>query len=618
MKIHLKILLILLFCFNKSFSQTEIPFRAIDSLNIKQYTQNAQLNEQQGDKKEASRFYDLLALLYWEHNFYRKAVDFFDISLKLNEKLDNLSGISMINNNLAMIYSDMNDFNKSVEFFNKTLVYRRSVKEKVGIISALVNMSVVLNNLKRFPEAIKNLEEALDIARQMNDVEQMKSCYGMMSESYEKAGDQTKSSYYFNLYRTFHEKIQADRDENSKKSVEQANLLLKLTEAENKNKELEMKFTETQLKEKEQDLQQSDAQNQSLIKNLTKRELQIELLNREAKIKDLQAKDERSKREREQLRFRFLSVILIFVFIALFVVYFLLKQMQKANKQLAKQNDEINSQKLKIMVQKADLEVALLEIDHKSRQITDSINYALRIQQAMMQRQYTFNSMFSDSFIMYLPKAIVSGDFYWYLKTEQYTIAAAVDCTGHGVPGAFMSMVGINLLNQIVENNQIYMPNEILYHLHRGIHSALNQELTSNRDGMDISICVFDLEKKLLHFAGAMNPLFIVQNGEIQHIKADSKGIGGLQFKEEKERVFCMQTIEINGDECFYMFSDGYVDQFGGEHNRKFMLNRFKKMLLDNYTKPMAEQLDIFEKTFHSWKGKRNQIDDIMVVGIKV
>jgi len=213
-------------------AQNEIQLLPADTFAIHQALLNAEKQIKAGDKKEESRYYDQIGLIYWEHNYYTLAKKKKKKSLKLNTQLNNESGSSMINHNLGMIYADKANYEKSLDYFQKALNYRRMVRDKTGTIMVLINTSVTLNNLKRYDESIKNLNEALSLAREMNDMEQMKSCYGMLSETYEKAKQSDKAYYYFGLYKTFHEQLQMQKVKTVEENIKETQLQLKLTETE--------------------------------------------------------------------------------------------------------------------------------------------------------------------------------------------------------------------------------------------------------------------------------------------------------------------------------------------------------------------------------------------------
>ncbi|MDI9342077.1 MAG: two-component regulator propeller domain-containing protein [Sediminibacterium sp.] len=259
------------------------------------------------------------------------------------------------------------------------------------------------------------------------------------------------------------------------------------------------------------------------------------------------------------------------------------------------------------------------ELEEKNRDITSSIEYAKRIQEAILPaRDYIFNKL-KSAFILYKPKDIVSGDFYWFAERGTYKIMAVVDCTGHGVPGAFMSMIGHNLLHQIVQEKGIVDPAEILNHLHRGVQEALRQghnEIQTN-DGMDVSIIAINHHEKLVKWAGANRPLIIIdQDQNFTKLDGNKFPIGGAQL--EVNRQFTCHTLQMNKAMVVYMFSDGYADQFGGDNGKKFMVKRFHELLKDVHKKDMNSQRQELDRSFEQWRGGHEQVDDVLVVGIAI
>lgn len=256
-------------------------------------------------------------------------------------------------------------------------------------------------------------------------------------------------------------------------------------------------------------------------------------------------------------------------------------------------------------------------IEKKSQDITSSINYAKRIQVALLPNTSNIEQAFEDSFILFKPRDIVSGDFYWFSEVNNKIIITAIDCTGHGVPGAFMSLIGNELLHEIVDYREITEPHQILNQLHVSLENMLRSDQADIKDGMDMALCVIDKETNILSFAGAKNPLLMIQNDELQEIKADKMPIGGRWGKEDS-RNFSKQDFELKGTTHFYIFSDGYPDQFGGEEGRKFMKKRFKNIILENYHRPMAEQKQILDDAMMAWMRNHKQLDDILVIGFRI
>lgn len=252
------------------------------------------------------------------------------------------------------------------------------------------------------------------------------------------------------------------------------------------------------------------------------------------------------------------------------------------------------------------------------KDVTDSIRYAKRLQETILPPEQLIQSLFPDYFLLFKPKDIVSGDFYWFREIGNKKMFAVVDSTGHGVPGAFMSLVGFNGLNQAVRENQKHLEaDQVLNTFHRIAQENLNKshEYNNVRDSMDMALCIYDSENKTLEYAGAKIPLYLVRNGELTEIKANKSSIGSVEHGNFK---FERHTVQIQENDKVYLFSDGYVDQFGGPKGRKFMYNQFRKMILSVQHMPMSEQKKEYSLRLETWKEGYDQIDDILFLGVSL
>lgn len=264
------------------------------------------------------------------------------------------------------------------------------------------------------------------------------------------------------------------------------------------------------------------------------------------------------------------------------------------------------------------LQEAYKIIEEKNSEITDSIRYAKNIQEAILPPMHLLKNFLPDSFVFFMPKDIVSGDFYWLAQTETKVVVAAVDCTGHGVPGAFMSFVGFNLLNQIVNQAGITTPSEILNNLNISLNESLRNTLKRSdiKDGMDIAVCTIDIKDKLAEFAGAYNPLYHIREKNLTIYPADRFPVGS--YMEMTHKKFNNHKIELLPGDSVYIFTDGFSDQFGGPDDKKFMYSRFRNLLINIQDLNMTEQKLVLYKEFQNWKGVNEQVDDILVIGIRV
>jgi PAS domain S-box-containing protein len=264
-----------------------------------------------------------------------------------------------------------------------------------------------------------------------------------------------------------------------------------------------------------------------------------------------------------------------------------------------------------------DRKMIELEIQAKNKKITESINYAKRIQSAILPDSSVIREVFNQSFILYKPRDVVSGDFPWFMQKGDDIYIAAVDCTGHGVPGALISLIGYFLLNNIVNNRDVSDPGVILDQLDKGVTKTLKQDTSDNatRDGMDIALCKINQKKRTLEYAGAHRPLYFVSNGELIEIKGDKFPIGGAQYKTRTN--FTTTKVEINSGDSAFFCSDGLPDQFGGPDDRKFSPQRIRAIINENVKADMEKIYGAFDHQFEQWKGHNKQTDDVLLIGIK-
>ncbi|MFP4025225.1 MAG: PP2C family protein-serine/threonine phosphatase [Thiohalospira sp.] len=300
--------------------------------------------------------------------------------------------------------------------------------------------------------------------------------------------------------------------------------------------------------------------------------------------------------ESDYIKFYDVAITFLFSFILIYLVVAILVKSYRDEKDISsKQHEELLFQK---------------------KQITDSIHYAKNLQSALLTNKKTIKKILPNHFIFYVPKDIVSGDFYWVKKINQKIVIAAADCTGHGVPGAFMSVLGISLLNEIIRRKEIKKANLALENLRHELKNTLNEtdEGYLLNNGMDIALCMIDTENKILHYSGANTPLYYVRNDKLFEIKATRNPIGITPI----EIPFQNHEIELKENDIFYLFSDGFIDQFGGDNGKKYRSRRFKHLLLKIHDKPLEEQEKIIAENLKSWvQNKYEQLDDIMILGFK-
>jgi serine phosphatase RsbU (regulator of sigma subunit) len=485
---------------------------------------------------------------------------------------------------------------------------------------------------KKYSKGIKEYEKALGLALDSKDAYSTEECYRLLHEANDLAGNGKRAAEYRELYsviktkrenEALQRKQKRDEIEISRLKEQKLRTELGLQEAQ----------TELQIKDEVIGFTRDSLQLLDLINKET--QSKIALLEKEKELKEIKMKEQKALLQNKELQIKeqdarlkaelYIIVLLVggLVFAGAlgFVLYRNFKQRKAASLKIEEQ---------------------LTTIQHQHDNITNSINYAQRIQQAMLPQEKALQHFIPDSFILYKPKDVVSGDFYWFYNVynqsklndvnveddresisdlpdpslSQKIIVSAVDCTGHGVPGALMSMIGYNLLNEIA-HKKVHQSNHILNELHKGVRFALQQYKNENKDGMDMALCVIDRENKTLEFSGAKNPMVFIQDNELYYVKGDKEAIGGSQG--EAKRDFTRQMINIEKPTWVYLFTDGYADQFGGPEGKKFMSKNMKELLLQIHQKPFADQKTILNETIENWRGTtEKQIDDMLVIGMRV
>lgn len=311
------------------------------------------------------------------------------------------------------------------------------------------------------------------------------------------------------------------------------------------------------------------------------------------------------------------------------------KMLNETNEKLLETTMNLNAANLQLESKNNELLTQKAEITKKNNQITSSINYARHIQEALLPHEQNFKELIPEYFVLFRPRDIVSGDFYWVKQMQNYAIFVAADCTGHGVPGALLSMLGIAFLNDIIRRLETVTAAAILEELRKLIKNTLHQSGSTQeaKDGMDIALCLINLSNNQMQFAGANNPIYIIRksgqhsNAEFDNIFSIENGYELFEIKPDKMPIgvylkdnlpFSNKEIQLKEGDVIYMFSDGYVDQFGGELNRKFMAKNLKKLLLQIQNQAMPLQRQVLEQTIKDYMGENEQIDDILLMGIKI
>ena len=537
---------------------------------IDQFEKSIQNFEDIEDLSGLSRPINNIGLVYQDLENHDKAIEYFEKSLAIGKKLDSKNAISYSTLNLAISFKAKGEIEKALEYFNTGLALKKEIGNKRGIVIALAGLGDVYSSQGDHKKAIQYNEEALNIALEIEELFHTKSAANALYKLYKKVGITHKALEMFELYTALKDSIESI--DNQKEVLKQ----------EFKYAYDKKRLADSIAHKKEQELNQ------------------LELEKKEAKIK--------AKTNLQYALFGGIGLVIIF---SIFIYNrYRITQKQKeiiseAHRKLGIQRDQIGQQKL-------DLEV-------KNNEITASITYAKRIQEALLTNDENIHQMF-EHFVFFKPKDIVSGDFYWFLKKQGYLYLAVADCTGHGVPGAFLTMLGTSFLNEINSSPTLLSPSQILDILRDKVVKELSQtgKDFESKDGMDISLIRIDQTTYEAEWAGAMNHLYILKKNSntIEIMKGDREPIGYTKSPSK----FTNHPLKLEKGDLIYLFSDGYVDQFGGKENKKFGYQRFRNHLLTNKSLSMKEQGNSLTASFENWmkEGNEDQLDDVCVLGLKI
>jgi serine phosphatase RsbU (regulator of sigma subunit)/tetratricopeptide (TPR) repeat protein len=551
------------------------------------------------------------------------ALDYNYQALQMKQELGDYKGLSSSYNNIGNILYEQGHYDSALNYQLKAMQVRQKLNNKAGLAGSYINIGNIYDKQGKVTEAIDYQQKAVELAKGIGYKDALKSAYLSLAALHEKQKSSDKALEYYKLYTDVKDTLL-----NEEKSKQLATLQT-VYETEKKEKEIVLLTKERQIQDLVLNQQQQQIEKQAFENE--KKRTQIELLNKQKQIQELdlekkegeltkqkllteaqerEAKLQQANAERQKLVSLFTGLGLVMMILLAFFIFRSYRQKKKSNIELADKNEKIQ-QAYVIIEQNRD------EIAQKNKDIQDSINYAKRIQEAILPPVDAIKKAFPESFILYQPRDVVSGDFYSFAEKNGKTVLAAVDCTGHGVPGALMSMIGNDQLNQIVAESGITKPSEVLSRLNKGIKNALkqNHDDSETKDGMDIAICTFDLKNNVVEYAGAQRPLWYISNGVLNEIKGNDVSVGGIT-RDDFE--FTNHTIGYTQGDMFYLFSDGYIDQFGGVSGKKFMNKRFKELLMDIHPKPMDAQRSMLVNNFSEWKQDLMQVDDVLVVGVRV
>lgn len=520
-----------------------------------------------GNDEELAAAYNAISISFDEKKHLDSAIFYTDRALEIRTRIKDTAGLSESYNNKAAYLKDLKDLKGAETYYEKDRALCILRKNDHGLAICLNNLSRLYQAQGKLDKAIVAAGQSAALSEKKGYIENLYYTYGNLLDFYKQKKDYKQSLHYALMYLTIYDSLN--------KIEVQRGLTEMAAKYENEKKELEIKSLMNENKAKQEQVR--------------------------SKTLELQVKNEETKRANTQKMFFATGFVL-----AVLMAFFIFRGYR--NKQKANQI---------IMAQKAEVEVQKKMIEEKNNEIIDSINYARRIQQSVITSQNYLQQHLQDFFVFFAPKDIVAGDFYWALDTEQGFMMATGDCTGHGVPGAFMSVIGINFLNEIASEKKITRPDLVLNELRQQIIRAMNPEgnLEGGNDGMDICLYVIEKNRKKLRYAAANNPLWMIREGKLLEFGPDKMPVG----KYSKDHIpFTHFEIDLVPGDMIYTFTDGYADQFGGPNGKKFKYKQLGELLQQIWKKPTAEQKNILAGRFDEWKGDLEQIDDVCIVGVRI
>ncbi len=541
-----------------------------------------------------------IAVIFKLQGEFEKALEYQTKALEICEKTDMKPGIAACLGNLGNIHNQMGHKDQALENYLKAYEIDKELKNDYGIGVSLVNIGSIYLYLKQYEKALEYLQRSIVVREKIGSTQGLAISYNTLGDVYMAIKN------VFRAEECYEQSLKYAKEAGAIDSEKDANHGLYTIAKMKKNPPLALTYYEEYVRLKDSIFNTRKAEELSSLKTKyalekqetdlnQKSEIEKQRIKQEASLK-AQHKDEIAKKERDRDRIIIYAVILVLILVIIFSVF-----LYNRFKLTKRQNMIIEEKKL--------------EVEYKNKQITDSINYAQRIQSALLPTEDDLKKYFPESFIFFQPKDIVSGDFVWLHAIENELFFAVADCTGHGVPGGFMSMLGTSYLNQIVIEKNIHEPSEVLNQLRDKVITALKQKEDEwgSKDGMDIVFMKINLKTNQLEYASANNGFYILREGKnLEEFHPDKMPIG--VFGEMNS--FTNHSIQLNKGDGVYVFSDGYADQFGGPDGKKFKYNQLEQLIQKSYSTKANQQKTAIVDTFYQWKKDYEQIDDVCLAGI--
>ena len=610
------------------------------------------------DKKYKAAIQGEMGNLYCFQSKYQNCLDCYLKALKEMYEIDNKEWIGIALNNIGNVYGYLQDDSTALIYYQDALKIFQEIESQYGIALSTNNIGTIFQQKKQFDKALEKYFKVIKICEKIFYFDQLVETYSNIAKIYSDKQELDKALEYYKKAIKLAERID---DKNGlsgayyfigthyKQIEKHKQARLFFDEALNISVTINNLYTQMLIYKELAFLDSTENDFLNAFVNYKKysglrdsiyqkekskqiAEIQVKFDNQQQEKENIILKEQH---EKNQIIIQRQKIIFVLIFVALLsviaIVILLLKTnriRKQANNKLELQNEELNLQKEEITTQKNEITEQRNILTEQNINITDSINYAKRIQHAILPQIELFDKHFSEYFLFNKPKDIVSGDFFWISEipnlknTDNFQnklLVAAADCTGHGVPGAFMSMLGITLLHEIVNTTTNYNTGVILDSLRKNVIKSLKQKKESStiNDGLDIALCMIDKEKNEIQYSGAYRPLLFIKNSELVEIKADKQPISAFI----KEKPFTTHNISFSKNDKLYLFTDGYTDQIGGIDSKKFMYAQFKELIQEIKHKNMTEQKEIFIQKYQDWISldkTHKQLDDILVLGLSL
>jgi len=560
------------------------------------FISSLKLQEELGNKSGIGQSLNNIGVIYFDLDQINEAIDYYQRSLKIHEEIGDKDGIASSLNNLGAMYNVQGQPKEALDYSIRSLKIQEELGDKIGIANTLNNIGSLYNRQGEIIEALDYYTRGLKIQEEIADKKGISSSLNNIATIYSKQDKLEQAAIY--ALRSLSISQQIGHPANIGQAASLLSIVYK--KQEKGLKALEMYKLSITMRDSitNQETLNAAVQQQALYENEKNKTID------DAEHDKVLAIEQEKKAKQEVIIFSIAGGLCL---VAIFLVFMLSRL-----KVTRKQKYIIEQQKVKVEQQKEETELAHYELEEKNQEILDSILYAKRIQSAILPQMKVVKEYLKENFILYKPKDVVAGDFYWMEHKNGKVLFAAADCTGHGVPGAMVSVVCNNALNRSVREHGLTIPGEILDKTREIVVQEFKKSEEDVKDGMDIALC--SIEGMKLQYAGAYNPLWIIRNGEIIETKANKQPIG--QF--ENPEPYTTHSFDLEQGDTIYIFSDGYVDQFGGERGKKFKAKAFRELLLSIQDKAMEEQKTSIDETFETWKSDLEQVDDVCVIGVRV